>query len=322
MKKLIFLIIITLVLSVFGYGVYSYLVAPADPQSTTAKRFVINRGESLASIAKRLEAEKLIKNRLAFILVVKQLSIEDKIQAGSFNLSASASAFDLAKSLTKGTNDVWVTVVEGLRSEEIADIFVKNLGIDKTEFLSLAKGKEGYLFPDTYLVPKLSSEALLVNLMTKTFDQKVTADIKSKIEAQGLSFYQGLILASLVEREAKSYNDKVDVASVLLKRLKNDWPLQVDATVQYALGYNESEKTYWKKALTRQDLQIDSPYNTYKNKGLPPTPICNPGLDAIKAVSEADDSTPYWYYLADKTGRTHFSKTLEEHNQKINLYLR
>ncbi|GIW63011.1 MAG: aminodeoxychorismate lyase [Patescibacteria group bacterium] len=322
MKKLIIILLLIVVLSIFGYGVYNYLVSPVDPNAQITKSFVIKKGESLADIAKRLEAEGLIKNRLAFILVVKQLAIENKIQAGSFNLTASASAFDIAKSLTKGTNDVWVTVQEGLRAEEIADIYAKTLNIDRNEFLRLAEGKEGYLFPDTYLVPKLSTANLLINLMTKTFDKKVTQEIRSDIEKQGLSFYEGLILASLVEREARSFDEKVVVASILLKRLKNDWPLQVDATVQYVLGYSDDEKTYWKKNLTKKDLEVDSPYNTYKYKGLPPAPICNPGLDSIKSVALADVNTPYWYYLADKTGKTHFSKTLQEHNEKINKYLR
>ncbi len=305
-----------------GFFYYRYITSPADPDDRGKHKFVIRKNEPIISIAKRLEAEGLIKNRLGFLIAVKQLNIENKIQAGSFELYASEDVFSLAKRLTKGTNDVWITIIEGLRREEIADIFARELGLSREEFLKATEGKEGYLFPDTYLFPKQSSVQLVVNTMLRTFDQKVNQEIREQIKGRGLSFEEGLILASLVEREAKFPKDKILVASVLLKRLKNDWPLQVDATVQYALGYDPVEKTYWKKNLTKKDLQIDSPYNTYKNTGLPPTPIANPGLESIKAVAEADENTPYWFYLSDKTGKTYFSKTLQEHNEKIRKYLR
>ena len=130
-----------------------------------------------------------------------------------------------------------------------------------------------------------------------------------------------LILASLVEKEARHDEDRQKVASIILKRLKNDIKLQIDATVQYALGYQSEEKTWWKKNLTQEDLDIDSPYNTYKNEGLPPGPIANPGLASIEAVINADANTSYLYYISDKNGNMHYARTLEEHQANIDKYL-
>ena len=129
------------------------------------------------------------------------------------------------------------------------------------------------------------------------------------------------MVASLVEKEARFPEDKKKVAGILIKRMKNDWMMQIDATIQYALGYQRKEKTWWKKDLTVDDIEVDNTYNTYKYKGLPPAPICNPGLDSIQAVANAEVSTPYWYYINDKKGVMHFATTLEEHNANIRKYL-
>ena len=130
-------------------------------------------------------------------------------------------------------------------------------------------------------------------------------------------------MASLVEREANSKDAKRQVASIIYKRFRNDWKLDIDATVQYALGYQEKEKDWWKKNLTQADLAIDSPYNTYKNPGLPPGPIASPGLDAIEAVLDADENTPYWFYISSADGsQMYYAQTIEEHNQNIQKHLR
>ena len=130
-----------------------------------------------------------------------------------------------------------------------------------------------------------------------------------------------LILASLVEREARQPATREKVAGIILKRYLADWPLQIDATVQYILGYQPLEKSWWKKELNEDDLKIDSPFNTYKNKGLPPEPICNPSLSSIEAIINANSNTPYWYYLTDKNGIMRYAATLEEHEANIQKYL-
>lgn len=319
-KKNLFLLLIFLVFLIFGWFYYKEGLMPVNKRDISTKIFVIQKGETLNSIVKRLYKEDLIRSRLIFFLLVKKMGIEKKIQAGDFRLSPSMSAEEIAKTLTHGTLDIWITIIEGLRKEEIANIIAKNFSIPEIEFIKYAK--EGYLFPDTYLFPKKADAQTIIKIMTDNFHKKFNQPLREKAEKRlNLDEEQVLILASLVEREAKFDQDRKEVASILLKRLRNDWPLQVDATVQYVLGYQSQERTWWKKNLTIEDLEIDSPYNTYKKLGLPPTPISNPGLASIIAVIEAESDTPYWYYLSDKTGRMHFAKTLEEHNNNIKKYL-
>ncbi len=146
--------------------------------------------------------------------------------------------------------------------------------------------------------------------------------MKNQAKIKGLTDLQVITIASLVEREAKQYPDRIKVASIILKRLSLGMKLDIDATVQYALGYQNNTHTWWKKNLTRADLNIDSPYNTYTHAGLPPGPIGNPGLSAIKSVLEADKNTPYIFYISNLKGtQMHYAATLEEHNQNIAKYL-
>jgi UPF0755 protein len=130
-----------------------------------------------------------------------------------------------------------------------------------------------------------------------------------------------MVLASLVEREGRTAKDRPVIAGILLRRLKADWPLQVDATLQYALGYQASDKTWWKKELTDDDKKINSPYNTYMNTGLPPQPICNPGMESIQAAIYPT-SSEYWYYIHDPTGAVHYARTIAEHEANVAKYLR
>jgi len=319
MRKISLFLLLLIVFILGFYLFYKEGTLPVDKKNNQPKIFVIKKGENITSIINNLEKEDLIRNKIVFYLVVKRLNIEKKIQAGDFRLYPSMDAYEIAKNLTHGTLDVWLTIIEGLRKEEIAQIVGQDFNIPETEFLK--KAKEGYLFPDTYLIPKQATAGSIVNIMTNNFNRKYNQELQSKAKAKKLTDEEIIILASLVEKEAKFDYDRQKVASIILKRYRNEWPLQIDATIQYALGYQPNEKTWWKKNLTKEDLEIDSPYNSYKNKVLPPTPICNPGLTAIQAVIAADESTPYWYYLSDKNGQMHYAKTLEEHNDNIRKYL-
>ena len=188
------------------------------------------------------------------------------------------------------------------------------------EFLMASAGEEGYLFPDTYFVPFQATAVDLVRLMKDTFKER-TDGLEAEAELNGLKPLEWLTLASIVEREVKFDEDRPIVAGILKKRWQNDWPIEADATVQYAL-YNEKKggSDFWSEEITATDLEIDSPYNTRKNRGLPPGPICNPGLAALKAAAEPA-VTEFWYYLSDRTGKMYYAATLEEHNRNAALYL-
>src|SRR3989338_3168555 len=311
MKKPLIVTIIVIVFAIGAYLFYSEGSLPVNKSDTKPKIFVINQGDSLDTIINKLSNERLIRNRLVFYLIVKQKGIETKIQAGDFRLTPSMNAFELASELTHGTIDVWVTIKEGLRKEEIAEIISHEFGLSESEFNGLAK--EGYLFPDTYLIPKNPTSQQIIDIMTKNFDSKYTPEIEEKMSAKDLTKDQAITLASLVEREASGV-DRQEIANIIYKRYVNDWALEIDATVQYALGYQPDQKTWWKKELTQKEYKsVRSPYNMYLHTGLPPGPIANPGLASIEAFANADKNTPYWYYFHNEDGKVYFSKTLEDH---------
>jgi UPF0755 protein len=293
--------------------------SPVDPTETTPLVFTVSRGQSIRDIATRLSSSRIIRSPIGFYMLVKFLGIERQIQAGEFRLTRSMTAEEIAKTLTHGTLDVWVTLVEGLRGEEIAMKIAKDLEIPEREFLAIAQ--EGYMFPDTYRFPTDASAAAVAKQMRDNFDKKARPLLEKESAKTALSAGDTLILASIVEREGKSKADRPVIAGILLNRLKGDIALEADATLQYALGYQSAEKTWWKKNLSEEDKLVDSPYNTYKYPGLPPSPICNPGIEAIQAVL-APQRTEYLFYLHDSSGNIHYAKTLDEHKENIEKFLK
>ena len=319
MKKIYILIFIIIIIAVSFYLLYKEGSLPVNKKSSTSKIFVIKQGESLDAIVNNLANEGLIRNKIIFYLIVKKLGIERKIQAGDFRISESMNASEVATSLTHGTIDIWLTLIEGMRKEEMAQIISKTLDIPEIEIIRSTK--EGYVFPDTYLVPRTATTETVLSIIKKNFEAKFNEKLHQAAKNKGLTEKQVLILASLVEREARQPATRTKVAGIILKRYLADWPLQIDATIQYILGYQPNEKSWWKKELSIDDLKIDSPFNTYKNKGLPPEPICNPSLSSIEAVINADENTPYWFYLTDKNGVMHYATTIEEHDSNVSKYL-
>lgn len=288
------------------------------PGGGSEKIFVVKKGDSTEDIARSLEEEGLIKDAFAFRIFLLSSKVDKKIEAGSFRLNSNLSTQEIAEELQHGKLDKWVTLVEGLRVEEMAEELAEDFDISKKKFIGLAE--EGYMFPDTYLIPTDASEEKIASILKKNFDQKVDNTIRQQAKQSGLTFEQLVILASIVERESKDDDDRPIIAGILLKRLGENIPLAVDATIQYLLGYQKEEKSWWKKELTAADLAIDSPYNTRKVVGFTPKPICNPGLSSIRAVASPKDS-PYYYYIHDKKGKAHFAETFEEHNSNIEKYL-
>lgn len=323
MKKLLLLPLV-LVLILAGAVVWFYKNIQPVSSNKDYQNFLISKGLSASQIGNKLQSAGLVKSALAFKIYLQFSGQAGKIQAGEFRITPSFTLFQVVNALTHGPIELWVTIPEGLRREEIALRFAKGLDRDTTftsEFLEASKGQEGKLFPDTYLFPKDASASAVVNKMVRTFVSK-TSDLTA---AKGLSFDERLVLASIIERETKTAEERPIVAGVLINRLNIGMALQVDAAVQYAVASaknkNQITEAKWWEPLTKDDLAINSPYNTYKFPGLPPGPIASPGLSSIKAAFNPAE-TDYMYYIHDTSGGIHFAKTLAEHNSNISKYLR
>lgn len=317
MKRILLLLFIIVVLAVGGTSWWYSAARPASAD-ISLKDFLIVKGSSASQIGNKLEKEGLIRNALAFKIYVQVSGNARSIQAGEYRLSPSFSLFKMVEELTSGPAEIWVTIPEGLRAEEIAGRFASAFGQGEDfvqEFLSASGDIEGFLFPDTYLFPKDAEAEAVVNKMRATFDIK-TAEFKEGIDASSLSLREIVILASIIERETKTEEERPMVAGVLINRLNIGMGLQADATVQYAVGSPEN----WWPILTKEDLQVNSPYNTYRFRGLPPGPIANAGLSSIKAAVFPEDND-FLYYLHDAKGQVYFARTLEEHNENVRKYL-
>jgi UPF0755 protein len=317
MKKLFFFLLIIVIIYLGLYFWWQNGIAPADSANTNTKTFAIAKGQGTRAIVDDLKNMGLIRDPVVFFLLIKQKGVSSKIQAGQFVLSPSMTADQILEKLQVGTFDVTITIPEGKRAEEIADILKFNFPGFREEWRTRLNAEEGYLFPDTYIFFKDSDIDQIISKMKDNFEKKF-AQIPDG-NKQSLTRKEIVIIASLVEREAKYDYDRPKVASVLINRYKIDMKLDIDATVQYAVGYQTKENSWWKKSLTQDDLAIDSSYNTYTHPGLPPGPISNPGLKALTAVVDAP-GTDYLFYFTDKQGDTHYSKTLDEHNENIQRY--
>lgn len=315
-----------LFLGLIAFGWYFQSIQPVARFDVPTVDYEVKPGTKIDQIIESLSAAKLIRSRAAFKVTVFRLGVASKIQAGFFKLSPSMSAAEIAEALTRAfSRQVRVTIPEGLRKEEINYLFEKAFSnipdkkYSSVEFANLTKDKEGHLFPDTYDFTPAATAADVVGRLTGRFDDVVTslnlpANLLPKV----------LTLASLLEREAANSSEMPLVAGVIAKRLDSSWPLQIDATIQYALGPKKCKQIncdWWKQNLTTADIKSDSPYNTYLNKGLPPTPISNPGKDALVAAANPKASSA-WFYLHDPKGQIHYADTIEQHNQNICLYLK
>lgn len=316
---LVFLIIAAMTFSLYG--------KPINAVDTSRQEFIITPGQTLDQIANALSQAKLIRSRTVFKVTVFRYDLAQKIQAGYFSLSPSQSTTDIAKSLTKAsTRQVWVTIPEGLRREEVANLILDKLAdsklphrFDPEEFIRKTVKLEGHLFPDTYaLAPNVTTDEVIEKL-TSQFTKVVN---ELKVAPEQLN--RIVTLASLVEREAGSDSERAEIAGIIIKRVQSQWPLQVDATVQYAVSSARCRIRicdWWPKSLSKSDIAFNSPYNTYKNSGLPPGPIDNPGKASLTAATKPNQ-TKNWFYLHDPEGEVHYATTIEEHNQNVCTYLK
>lgn len=316
MNKLIIVIVLFIAILVTTVFWWQNGISPVNPGSKNSVIFVVEKGDGVREISNRLKAKSLIKSPIAFFLMVKKLGLDKKIEAGDFRLNQSMTAQTIAENLTHGTLDIWITIPEGKRATEIAEILKEKIPTYNSSWENILISNEGYLFPDTYLIPKDADIGMIVKQMRGTFDQKLATvnTNNSKLTKQ-----QIVILASLIEREAITDNEKSTIAGILTNRLDAGIALQVDATIQYAKGQNSLNKKWWEPVTLEEYRSISSNYNTYLIQGLPPGPISNPGLEALRAAANPED-TDYLFYLHDKNRQIRYAKTLNEHNANIEKY--
>ncbi len=292
-------------------------ISAASSSDTKRQPFTIVQGEGTRQVGYALKDAGLIRDPWVFFFLVKLAGFEGRIQAGDFQLAPNQTPQTILSELTKGTQDIWITIPEGLRAAEIATILKTKLPSYDSSWAAKLQTQEGYLFPDTYSFPKDITVDQIITTMEDNF-QKKYAEAKAH-QTNSLSKNDVVILASIVQREAITPHDMRYVASTLENRLNIGMALGSDVTTEYALGYQTDTKTWWKQNLTVDDLAIDNPYNTRKYAGLPPTPISNPGLVAMEAVVNPPPSD-YLYYISDSKGVLHFAKTLAGHNANIQKY--
>ena len=285
---------------------------PLDENSVAQKIVNIPSDTNAREIVDVLEKNEIIrKNNFTFRILTKLLKLEGQLKYGEYMLSPSMNMLQILDKLVKGEVITYkITIPEGFTSTQIAELLDKKEVAEKEAFLKLVKNSEknseGYLFPDTYEVPKKYGAEKMVKIMLSNFNQIALENkFTDRAEEIGFSLDEIIILASIIEKEAKFSDEKNKVSSVFYNRLKIGMRLQSCATIQYILGEP-------KERLDENDLKIDSPYNTYLYQGLPPGPICNPGLDSIIAALEPEEGD-YLFFVLGEDGRHIFSRTYKEH---------
>ena len=307
------------------------LKMPTDPFGEE-REFRVVLGESPSAITGHLQQDGIIPNARSFRDYLVYAGLDTTIQAGDYRLSPRMSPLEIAHALQDATpSEIIFNILPGWRMEEIAAALpTSGLAFTPETFLeaaaSLPAGSpletelpdgaslEGFMFPDSYTVSRQITPHGFVDLLLENFQSKLTSDLRQGFSRQELSLFEAVVLASIVQREAVVEEEMPMIASVFLNRLQTGMKLDADPTVQYAVGYNIDQNTWWTNPLSQADLQVNSPYNTYLNWGLPPGPISNPGLNALQAVA-LPAQTPYYFFRAacDGSGRHIFAETFEQH---------
>ncbi len=281
--------------------------------------FVIDWGESFINVAERLETRGIVKSSKNLVLAAKLTGKTQKIRAGKFSLPLNCSNYHVLRALVKGPQSyIRVTIPEGVDSRKIASLLKQKLGIDSLKFINLvhdttliktfaihSTSLEGYLYPETYNFPYGAREHQVIHELVQQFFKNVNDSLIERGKRYNFDLNQILTLASIIEGEAIIDSEMVYISSVYHNRLKAGMLLQADPTIQYIIPDNP-------RRLLNKDLEIDSPYNTYKYPGLPPGPINNPGIKAVYAAVHPAQ-TGFYYMVADGTGRHIFSRSLREH---------
>lgn len=315
-------------------------VAPYRPASATPGPAVLVRvesGESPEEIGQRLEDMGVIDSATQFEVLVALMGYDRILQSGDYEFDKNTPALQAVYRIRRGqVSSRSITVIEGWRLEEVADA-VAEQGVSRDDFIAAARARgygfdflsdlgpagsiEGYLFPAVYPIGSLQEPSDIVKGMLAAFEQNVPAEVAQKAGDAGLTLNEVVTIASIIEREAQAPDERPVMAQVFLSRLRLGMPLEADPTVQYAVADEKSvaQYGYWKRDLTRTDLEDPSPYNTYRWRGLPPGPICNPGLSSILAAVNPSD-TNYLYFVAKPDGTHAFAETLDEHLENVRKY--
>ena len=314
---------------VWDDGLLTRPINPGAPE----QNFAVQQNEPVTSIANALQEAGLVGDASIFRDYVIYTGLDTTIQAGEYKLSPGMSIVDIANKMQDATPaEITFVILPGWRMEEIAaSLATSGLNISPQEFISTANSTrpgfdlpprvtsaEGFLYPDSYILPRTTTVAPLMDSLLRDFTLHLSIDLREGFGRQGLTVYQAVTLASIIEREAIHPEEAPSIASVYLNRLKIGMKLDADPTVQYALGYNNVQQTWWTNPLQVDDFKFDSPYNTYLYSGLPPTPIDNPGLSSLQAVAAPAD-TPYFYFSArcDGSGYHNFAQTFDEHLKNL-----
>ena len=325
---LFFLIIVASAISFFVIkNKYNKSLTQPNSDSEDQVTFVVEPGETPQQIIESLIENGLLREDYKSFAkyYLRSQKIGTKLEAGTFFINKNSTMTELFETLQHAVNkDVWVTIPEGLRKDEIAKIIQEEFSLygqtefSAEEFLELSEDVEfistlglidgvedleGFLYPDRYAFAPESTAKTVIEKLVYTFKDKIGETYT----------YKDVIVASLVERESRNLEEKPIIAGIIWKRYNEGWLLQIDASLLYA--YKD-----WKHVITEQDIEEDNPYNVYKHEGLPPTPICNPGIETLKATLNPEESE-YYYYIHDNNGQIHYARTLQEHNSNVSKYL-
>jgi UPF0755 protein len=347
LRALMLLVVMgSLVVAGISYALLAEIRRPVDPQITEPIEFEILPGQSASEVGQSLKDMNLIRQPLLFNLMLRQREAADQLQAGTYQLSPAMTMGEIISTLQEApsTDETQITVIEGMRLEEVAQVVVDAGLAETTEaFLEVAKDPEpfranherlrdipagqsleGYLFPDTYRLETTAAISEVIETMLDRFDEQY-ASFETEVIVQDRTIHEIVTMASIVQREAANDDEMPHIAWVFWNRLKPEYAnevngrLQADPTVQYAAGYDEAEGTWWRKNID-QFLEIEHPYNTRINQGLPPGPIANPGLQALRSAArpgpqrpDSSDGTNDLYFVAKCGESAHnFAATLDE----------
>jgi UPF0755 protein len=322
------LLVAVVALGVAAYQTIRWAESPAVPpqEHPPSKVVVIPDGSTFQYVASLLEHERLIKSHSAFVLLGKSQSAERKVRAGEYELNPSMTPAEILSKLLNGQVLLRpLTIPEGLTITQIADLVSQQGLTDRAEFIRLAKDRtfvtslgikaetlEGYLYPDTYKFPRPVKAREVLAAMVEKLRQMVGPDLLIRMQELKMTMHEVLTLASIIEKETGSGGERPEISAVFHNRLKKHIPLQSDPTVIYGLSEFDGN-------LRKKDLSSPSPYNTYRVQGLPPGPIANPGIQAIRATLYPSDSRSL-YFVSRNDGTHQFSATLIEHNQAVEKY--